>query len=169
MLSFFLVLVCMQSVLAEPSADWSVYDRLTRRACRQVDTKQEYGALLYAQLVLMSEGQLALIASEMHVVELRRRSMSTGDVDGDVLLVLRALQTERERIEERIAAMEREARMNARAVTPRNFPVRFLRRRCRDSFADTRDDMRRTLAVLYAQDAELSQIPLVDPFSPPPD
>ncbi len=158
--------------------DWHEYNQVTRKLCKTVRTKEEYGATLLAQLIFITNAEIALVSGQMHLSEIRRQvhvsRVASGfshevealKADAIITLSLEALLQELERIEAMKLKMEREMQLNSRSATPRGFPRRVLRDWCNDSFGNTRDYMQHALYVLVSQDTTISTIPLASLFTP---
>ncbi len=174
-----LLFLIARAFAAEPTVDWAPYETMTRTVCRSVATKEELGTLLFAQLALMTEAQMAVVSSQTRLAELRRQvhaSRLATDfahepealaADAAITRSIRDLQDETDRLQARIDATQVDAAIASRSTTPPDFPRRSLRRRCRESFADTRADMERVLAAILREGEEVSALPLQQLFVPP--
>ncbi len=158
--------------------DWTEYNQATRKLCRTVHTKEEYGATLLAQLIFITNAEIALVSGQTHLFEIRRQvhvsRVASGfsheeealKADASITLSIDVLVQELERIEAMKAKMEREMQLNSRSVTPRGFPRRVLRDWCNDSFDHTRIQMQHAIDVLVSQDKTTSTIPLASLSTP---
>ncbi len=155
---------------ADGTIDWAEYDAMSRSVCRAVRTKEEYGALAAAQLVLMAHAQVAVVTSQerlSHLGWLAHHALEGADagVERNALAAVatiefaqEALRAEQAFLGEWTDRMEFEARTYLRAVTPRNFPRRSLRLRCNDAFRETRRRVQHTVDLLLAQNAAVSTV-----------
>ena len=160
--------------------DWTEYYKVTRSLCREVRTKEEYGALAAAQLVLLVSAQSAVLSSQLQLVDFQffvHQTRLTADAQGEknaleaiavIEVAQTTLQTEAERLMSWSETMALDARINLRSVTPRDFPRRVLRTWCNDSFRETQRRVQHSLDVLLAQNFEISNISF-DQFRPPID
>ncbi|MBI4256826.1 hypothetical protein HY626_02090 [Candidatus Uhrbacteria bacterium] len=161
------------------AVDWTEYEKISRAVCQQVKTRQAYGGLVMAQLMLVTEAQLTVISSQIKLDGMAHdvQTMIVGsefERDGlarsileTILSARTALGEEGGRLDRLMEEMQLDIRISARSVTPPGYPLRVLRRRCRQSFDATKEAVQRTLDVLLEQNEGLVRMPVDRLFTLP--
>jgi len=157
---------------ANTAIDWTEYDRMSRTLCRGAQTREEYGALAAAQLVLVASAQLAVSSSQSQLLGLgwtvqESRLRADAQQEADALASAAtidaaqgALRTEAVSLGQWSDAMALEVSVSMRPPTSGDVPRGVLRARCNESFLETRLRVQHTVDLLLAQGAVVSNIPL---------
>lgn len=176
-----LLILVLRAFAQTPSVDSAEYVSMARAVCRHMETKADLGAAYYTQLAIMSDAQMKLVSNQKRLAELRHKvheaRLATDfaheaealAADATLTRSIYALQDEVDRMQVLVDEMELDARIASNTVTPRDFPRRSLRRRCRESFAATREDTKRALATVIRELEGTLEIALFEQYILPPD